>query len=44
MAHLAGETNDKVVRLGFDHRLMLRFCAWVVTSDAGIINQWLSKL
>jgi len=28
MAHPAGETNDKVVRLGFDHRLMLRFCAW----------------
>ena len=30
LARPAGETNDKVVRLDFDHRLMLRFCAWVV--------------
>jgi hypothetical protein len=44
MAHPAGETNDKVVRLVFDHRLMLQFCGLVVTSDAGITNQWLSKL
>ena len=35
MAHPAGETNDGVLRLDFDRRLMLQFCGSVVTSDAG---------
>ena len=33
MAHPAGETNDGVLRLDFDRRLMLQFCGSVVTSD-----------
>src|SRR2546426_10619760 len=33
MAHPAGESNDGVLRLDFDRRLMLQFCGSVVTSD-----------
>ena len=40
MAHPAGETNDGVLRLDFDRRLMLQFCGSVVTSNAGLPIKW----
>src|ERR1700686_4856009 len=37
MANPAGESNDEVLKLDFDRRVMLQFRCSVVTSDAGLL-------
>jgi hypothetical protein len=37
MANPAGESNDGILKLDFDRRLMLQFCGSMVTSDAGLL-------
>src|SRR3981081_4066538 len=37
MANPAGESNDGILRLDFDRRLMLQFRGSVVTADSGLL-------
>jgi hypothetical protein len=36
IAHPTGESKSEVLKFDFDHRLMVQFWAFVVTSDGGL--------